>query len=173
MKRLTIKKSMDINASKADVWVVLTENEYTTSWYAEFNEGSHAETDWKIGSKAIFKDNSNCGLIGKIVANEPHEMIAIEYIGIVEAGIEDYESKIAQNVKGGLETYHLTRKEDATHLAIQCDMDEDFFESMSLAWDKALRKIKSLSESKNIQVRNVSIDSDVLLHVYNNSTLKS
>jgi uncharacterized protein YndB with AHSA1/START domain len=143
----TIKKSIDINASKERVWDVLLNNKFTKIWYAEFSEGSRAETDWKVGSKAVFTDKSKGGLIGKVIAHKPNEVIAMEYQGIVVNGVEDYTSGDARNVKGGLEKYQLTEKKGITHLSIACDMGEEFFESMSVAWDKALKKIKQLSES--------------------------
>lgn len=143
-----IKKSIDINASKERVWDVLLNNKFTQIWHAEFSEGSHAETDWKVGSKASFTDKSKGGLVGKVITHEPNEVIAVEYQGVVVNGVEDYSSNDARNVQGGLEKYQLSEKKGVTHLSIACDMGEVFFESMSLAWDKALQKIKQLSESK-------------------------
>lgn len=147
MKKVTIKKSILLSAPKEIVWDVILNDKFTRIWYAAFSEGSHAQTDWRIGSKAIFTDYSNSGLIGKIVANEPYEIISIMYQGIVTNGKEDYDSEIAKDVLGGLETYRLTEKNGGTHLSIECDMGEDFFESMSMAWDRALEKIKQLCES--------------------------
>jgi len=148
MKKQTIKKSIDIKAPKEKVWDVMLNYKFTRIWYAEFSEGSHAETDWKLGSKAMFKDSSESGLVGKVIANKPYEVISVEYEGIVIAGIEDYKSESANNVKGGFETYRLKEKDDVTYLSIECDMSEEYFESMSSAWEKALKKVKELSEAK-------------------------
>ncbi|MBC7874963.1 MAG: SRPBCC domain-containing protein [Ferruginibacter sp.] len=147
MQTKTIKKSIEISTSKEAVWQVLIEDNFTRNWYAEFSEGSHAETDWKKGSKAIFTDNSKCGMVAKVIENKPYELIDLEYEGVVKDGAEDYESEIAKQVKGGHETYRLTEENGTTQLSIACDMAEDYFETMSLAWDKALVKIKSLAES--------------------------
>jgi len=95
----------------------------------------------------LFKDNSESGLVGKVIANKPYEVISVEYQGIIVAGIEDYKSEGAKNVKGGLETYRLTEKDGVTHVSIECDMSEEYFESMSAAWERALNKIKKLSET--------------------------
>ncbi|MBC7888409.1 MAG: SRPBCC domain-containing protein [Ferruginibacter sp.] len=147
MKHKTIKKSIEINAPKEKVWEVLLDDKFTRIWYAEFSEGSHAETDWKIGSKALFTDNSKTGIVGKIIENKPSELISIGYEGIVGAdGIEDYESDKAMEVKGSYETYTLSQNDEGkTLLSISCDMAENYFDTMSLAWDKALLKIKTLS----------------------------
>lgn len=145
-EKQTIKKSIEINAPKEKVWNVLLNDKFTRIWYAEFSEGSHAETDWEIGSKAIFKDNSKSGIIGKIIENKANEVLSIEYEGILTDGKEDYESEDAAAVKGWLETYHLSEKNGVILLSIECDMPEKYFDTMSEAWQNALQKIKELSE---------------------------
>ncbi|MBC7829774.1 MAG: SRPBCC domain-containing protein [Chitinophagaceae bacterium] len=146
MKTLPIKKSIELSAPKEIVWDVLLDDDCTRAWYAEFSEGTHAKTDWKVGSKAIFTDNTKSGMVAKVVQNIPGEILSMEYQGIVVNDIEDYEGEIAQAVKGGREIYQLTEKNGKTTLSIECDMGEDFYESMSEAWDRALQKIKQLSE---------------------------
>lgn len=147
MMNQTIRKTIEINASKEKVWEVLHDNKYIREWYSEFSEGSHAATDWMVGSKAVFTDNSKGGLIGRIVANQPNEIVSIEYEGIVKKGVEDYLSDEAQSIKGGHETYRLNTINDTTHLSIECDITPEYFELMSEAWDKALIRIKELAES--------------------------
>lgn len=148
MESQRIKKSIEINAPKEKVWDVLLQDKFTRVWYAEFSEGSHAETDWKVGSKVVFTDSSESGLVGKVMVNKPHEIISVEYQGLVMAGKEDYESDDAKAVKGGRETYQLSEKDGVTRVSIEADMSAEYFESMSVAWDKALLKIKTLSENK-------------------------
>ena len=146
MKSKTIKKSIDINAPKEKVWDVLLNDKYTRIWYAEFSEGSHAETDWKLGSKAVFTDGSGCGMVGRIVENKPAEVISVEYEGTIINGVEDYESEMSKAVKGTRETYKLSEKNGVTHLDISCEMGEEYFDMMSAAWDRALQKIKGFAE---------------------------
>lgn len=144
-----IKKGTEIKSSKENVWEVLTQDRYTRAWYTFFSEGTHAVSDWSIGSKALFIDNSNGGMVGKIIDNKPNEFLEIEYTGIVGPdGIEDYDSDLAKSLKGGRETYRLTEKEGITNLSVsgEGDMSESFYESMSTAWEKAVQKIKELSE---------------------------
>jgi uncharacterized protein YndB with AHSA1/START domain len=143
----TIKKTVDISASKENVWKVLTEDQYNRKWYAEFMEGTHAVTDWKENSKVIFKDDKGSGLIGKIISSKPNEFLSIEYTGMLLNNKEDYESAEAKSSKGGRETYALSEKGNLTHLAISGDMAEEFFNSMSEAWDKALDKLKLTAEN--------------------------
>lgn len=65
---------------------------------------------------------------------------------MVVEGKEDYESDVAKQLKGGLETYTLSEKNGATQLDVASDMSEDAFVSMSDSWKKALHKVKELSE---------------------------
>jgi len=148
METKIIKKSINLQAPKEKVWDVLINDKFTRIWYAEFSEGSHADTDWKVGSKVTFTDHSMSGIVGRVIANNPYEIISVEYEGLVKDGVEDYESKAAKNMKGGRETYRLSEMDGVTHLLVEGegDMPSDFFESMSGLWDKALMKIKELSE---------------------------
>ena len=148
MKTVKLEKSTVINASKEKVWEVLFADKYSRIWYALFMEGTHAITDWKLGSKVMFVDNDKNGLLGKIVANEPYKLLSIEYTGQVLNGQEDYDSEAAQQMKGGLETYRLSEKDGKVQVVVEGDMPEEMFDMMSEPWDKAMLKIKELAESK-------------------------
>jgi len=143
-----IKKSVEINASNDKVWNVLILDEHNKKWYSAFSEGTHAETDWKVGSRVVFSDKSGDGMIGKIIENEPGKSLVIEYDGVIMQGIEDYDSEVAQKVKGGKESYTLTNANGKTNLAISSDMDPEYYEMMSEQWDVALEKIKKLAEQQ-------------------------
>lgn len=147
MEMKVITKSIEIKAPKEKVWNVLLDDKSTRIWYAEFSEGTFAETDWKVGSKALFIDNTRSGMVSKVIVNNPGQMLSVEHQGIVMEGKEDYESEMAKAVKGGREIYMLSEKNGNTQLSIECDMAEQMFESMSLSWDKALQKIQELSEN--------------------------
>lgn len=143
----TIKKTIDINAPKEKVWEVLLLDKYTLQWYEAFGPGSHAETDWQLGSKAIFKDSSKEGIIGTIVVNRPAEVISIEYQGVITKGQADYDSMFAQAVKGCRETYRLLDKDGRTQLSIDVDFGAEYCDMMSEAWENALQQIKKFSEA--------------------------
>lgn len=147
MSNNMIEKSIRIAAPAAKVWDALILDEYTRIWYAAFSEGSHAVTDWKLGSKAIFTDNSNCGIVGRITANEPCRLLSIVYEGVMTDGQEDYSSEGAQQVKGGKEIYTLSEEGNTTTLSVQQDISESYLDFMNAAWDNALNKIKEIAEN--------------------------
>lgn len=142
----SIKKSIEIDASKEKVWDVLTEDDYTRDWYAIFSPGTYALTDWQLGSKVVFADDSGSGIIGRIIIHDPYELLSIEYYGVLNNNIEDFDSGEAQIFKGAHETYQLSSKEHKTLLNVEVDMSDGLFETMSRSWDEALLKIKSLAE---------------------------
>ncbi|HYO21424.1 MAG TPA: SRPBCC domain-containing protein [Flavisolibacter sp.] len=146
MAMQTIKKEITVNAPKEAVWQVLLNDEFTRQWYEAFSPGSHAETDWRVGSKAVFTDNTGCGLISRVVENKPGEVLAMEFEGAINNGVEDYDSDMAKAMKGGKEIYRLSEETGRTHLSIAADMDENYFEMMSAAWDKALEQLRALAE---------------------------
>lgn len=146
MRKQTIKKAISIQASRETIWDILTKEKYNRMWLAEFSEGSHAQTDWSIGSKVIFSDNSGSGLVGLVKEHTPGEVLSIEYEGEFRDGVEDYKSISAREWKGAKETYRL--KENAGHLRlhVECDMLPEMFAPMSEAWERALKNIKHLAE---------------------------
>jgi uncharacterized protein YndB with AHSA1/START domain len=147
MEMRTIEKEISIHAPKATVWEVLLQDAYTRQWYAVFSEGTRVDTDWKEGSKAVFTDGTNSGLVGTVVVNKPGEELSLKYTGLVVKGQEEHDSKGANAVKGAREIYRLSGDNGVTHLAITCDMGPDFFVPMAAAWDQALEKIKQLAEA--------------------------
>ncbi|MDQ3109607.1 MAG: SRPBCC domain-containing protein [Bacteroidota bacterium] len=142
----TITKSIFINAPESKVWEVLTADEYTRQWYSVFSPGSHAQTDWEVGSKVVFSDNSGGGMIAKVMENKPGEILSLQYTGILADGKEDYTSAEAAKYAGGKESYLLFESNEGTQLDISSDMSEEMFETMSQSWEKALEKLKALAE---------------------------
>ena len=118
METIAIKKSISINAKAERVWEVLLQDKYTRIWYEEFSKGSYAETDWQQGSKAVFKDSTQNGIVGKIAVNKPYQQLSIEYTGVIKDGVENYTSDEAQKVKtyfsGSLAQMHSTSRVGVT-----------------------------------------------------------
>jgi hypothetical protein len=147
MKRRTIRKSIEINAEPSRIWDTLFRKECIAIWYEAFGKGIIADTDWQVGSKAMFIDERKSGIVGKIVENKPGELLSIIYQGVVENGQEDYVSEEANSVKGSVEAYRISVLDGKGLLSVQCDMEDSYFGYMSTAWDVALQKIKMLSEN--------------------------
>jgi Polyketide cyclase / dehydrase and lipid transport len=149
MKFSTIKKNIVIDATKQKVWHVLVNDTFSRIWYQEFSAGAYAQTDWNINSKVIFADPTGNGLIGKIIDNRKFEALTIEFTGQLVEGVEDYTSQTAQALKGKRESYRIKEQNGPVLLSISADLADVYAEQMEPAWERALLKIKSLSENKS------------------------
>ncbi len=143
----TIEKNILINASRQKVWDVLFTDDSYRIWTNEFSEGSYVETDWKVGSTILFKNAKEYGMFGKIEEMLVPDFMCFKLEGLISSnGVQDSESDKAQIYKGSRETYTLIEMDDVTELDIVAVVSEEYFDIMNEVWDKALLKVKELSE---------------------------
>ena len=146
---------IEIDAPTEKVWDVLWGEKTYPMWTAAFSEGSHVETDWKKGSKAIFLDAQNRGMVSRIVENIPNEYMSIEHLGMVMNGVEDLESEEVKKWAGAKENYTLNDLGGKTELHVFMEMDDSednraMIEMFAGMWPKALANVKSLAEQNEI-----------------------
>jgi uncharacterized protein YndB with AHSA1/START domain len=147
MAHRIIKNITTINAPKERVWDVLTKDEYTRQWYAEFHPGTYADTTWKEGTQAIFTHDGVKGIIGTVDVNRPAEELIIRYEGLLSDGKPDYSSPAAAHVKNGYESYLLAEDNGITTLQTAASMSPEFMDMMGSSWDRAKDRIKQLAEA--------------------------
>jgi hypothetical protein len=148
MRRITIKKTITINAQPEAIWKVLFGSaEVYKQWAKEFSEGPEIEGDWSIDSVVIFKDKTNNGLVARVVKNRKNEVLSVEYEGVIVNGEKVYTGPAADAMNGGMETYMLEESGSKTYLHIESDIGEEYVTSTSEAWDRALEIIKTLAEN--------------------------
>jgi len=147
MKRITVKKSISINAQPEKVWNVLFGAKETyEAWAKEFSEGSTIEGDWSIDSAVVMKDKTGNGLIARILKNTKNEVLVMEYEGVLVDGQKEYSGPAADAMNGGMESYMLESTGSGTELYVESDIGEDFVDATSAAWDRALEIIRMLAE---------------------------
>ena len=135
-----------IDAPREKVWNTLWGKTSYPAWTSAFAEGSHVETDWKKGSKALFLDGKNEGMVSTIAENKPNEFMSIKHMGIIKKGIEDLESEETRKWAGALENYTLKTVNEKTELIVDMDVTEEFRDYFLKTWPKALDKLKELAE---------------------------
>ena len=138
-----------IDAPREKVWSTLWDDATYRKWTAAFAEGSRAETDWKKGSKVLFLDAKNEGMVSTIAENKPNELMAINHLGTVKNGVEDLSSPESKQWAGGYENYYLRTVDGKTELTVDMGAEAIPPEVMDLfmkAWPKALSKLKELAE---------------------------
>jgi hypothetical protein len=131
-----------INAPKEKVWSTLWNDVTYRAWTSAFAEGSHVKTDWKKGSKALFLDGKNEGMVSTIAENKPNEFMSIKHLGVIKNGVEDMENEWA----GSSENYTLNTVNGKTELKVDMDITEEFRDYFEKTWPKALDKLKELAE---------------------------
>jgi hypothetical protein len=143
-----IKKQfkIEINAPREKVWDVLLGETTYPEWTKAFSESSRVETDWKKGSKALFLDGNNHGMVSEIAENIPNQFLSIKHLGEVVNGTEDTTSEKIKKWSGALENYTLKSTNGKTVLIIDMDITEEYVEMFSAMWPKALQKVKEISE---------------------------
>lgn len=145
-----IIKDIDISAPREKVWNVLTDDASYRDWSSAFSPGSHAITTWEEGTEVRFVDESGAGMLGIIARNVPNEILSMTYDGMVGAdGTADISSPAAMQMKGATEEYTLVEIPGGTHLHISLagDFDENMKNMLLEPWDRALLRIKELSET--------------------------
>lgn len=140
------KFKIAIDASREKVWNVLWGDDSYRAWTAAFAEGSHVKTDWKKGSKALFLNAKNEGMVSTIAENRPNEFMSIKHLGVVKNGVEDLHSEKTKEWAGALENYTLRTVNGKTELTVDMDITDEYKDYFQKTWPKALNKLKELAE---------------------------
>ena len=145
MTRVTF--STTINAPKELVWRTMLDDATYRQWTSAFSEGSHALTDWKPGSKALFLGPDGSGMVSRIAEHRPNEFLSLEHLGTVKDGVEDSESPETKAWAGAKENYTIRESAGVSTLTIEMDTTDEHKKYFDDTWPKALARLKALSES--------------------------
>lgn len=146
MSREMIHKSIEIDGSRESVWMVLTTPVHAGVWMSEFSEGSHVDGEFGPGETLYLKNGEGDGLRGKVTAWALGERLKIAYDGVLVKGVETPDSPGNAEWNGCFDAYTLSANGEKTILAIESFVPGEYAEETSGLWDKAIRKIKELSE---------------------------
>ena len=149
MEKISFNTS--INASRETVWAVLWGATTYPQWTSPFCEGSQAITDWQKGSKVLFVDATQSGMVSRVAESIPNEYMSFEHLGEVHNGVEDTESEQAKVWAGVHENYTLKTAGNSTVLLVEMDsaaIPEEFKSYFLNAWPQAMDKIKQLAEAQ-------------------------
>jgi len=136
-----------IEAPQDKVWNVLWNDSTYREWTSVFSPGSHAETDWKKGSRVLFLDGKGDGMVSRIAENIPNSYMSIEHLGTMKKGTKEVDDKESQSWSGAKENYTLKPVNGKTELKVDMDVTEEFKDYFQNTWPKALDKLKHLAES--------------------------
>lgn len=145
MNKLFINKTIEISSSAEKVWEVITEPRYTDQWTGEFMEGMRLESDWKMGSPALWKDSDDKLVVeGNVTKIEPKKFLRFTVFDI-EMGrhVVDEDDGI---------TFKLKESNNKTILhVLHGDFSilpeaQKYYDMTIEAWDRILPRVKELSE---------------------------
>lgn len=146
----TLQFTIDINAPQETVWNTMLGDETSREWLEVFAPGSHFVGDWSEGSQLLFlapdERGEMEGMVSRIRETRPPELISIEYIGVIEDGVEDTSSAAAKEWADAGETYTFTVVGSKTQVEVEMMTPEEDKEWFQTTWPKALHKIKELAE---------------------------
>jgi hypothetical protein len=141
------KFTIDIKAPKEKVWDVLWGDRSYGQWTSVFSEGSHAETDWKEGSKVLFLSADKSGMNSLIAKRKDNEFMSFKHLGVIKEGKEVPPDEKSKEWAGATENYTLAEKAGGTLLTVDMDITEDFESYFDEKFPEALEKVKVLSEN--------------------------
>lgn len=144
MKKKTFSITIDAPAEK--VWEQLWGKESYPVWTAPFSSGSDVKTDWKKGSKALFVDGQNNGMVSVIAENIPNEYMSIKHLGYMNNGVEDLDSPEVKKWAGSEENYTLKTVGGKTALTVDLDLPDEFENQFDEPFPQALNELKKLAE---------------------------
>jgi hypothetical protein len=144
MQRLNY--SIDIRASRAQVWRTLWNDVTYRKWTSVFSEGSYAVSEWQEGSKVLFLNPEGGGMSSVIAKMKAEEFMSFRHMGVVKGGEEFFDEEETRDWAGSTEDYTLREVEGGTTLTVEMDIDEKHRSYFEETFPKALEIVKTLSE---------------------------
>lgn len=141
MEKKTLKRSLKLNAPAPRVWEIVSDPELIKQWASAFGHGTHADSDWKVGSEIAWKDmGGNVGAKGIIKKMEPEKELRVDFF-------DDVKMTDPEQLGDYSEIYSITTEGDNTTLEISAGpLDEKYFTGFVPMWDRAMENIKKLAE---------------------------
>lgn len=143
--------SIDINASKEQVWHTMLDEKTYRDWTEAFSPGSYYKGDWSKGSKILFlgpdpETGEEGGMVSRIVENKPYAYVSIEHLGFIKDGKEDTTSEEVKKWTPAFENYTFEEHNGVTQLQVDMDSEDSQAEAFSQMWPTALKRLKEVAE---------------------------
>jgi uncharacterized protein YndB with AHSA1/START domain len=143
MEKKTLKRSLILNAPASRVWEIVSDPEQIKTWASAFGHGTHADSDWKVGSEVVWKDmGGNVGAKGIITKMDPEKELRVDFF-------DDVKMADPEQLGEYSEIYSITSNEDSTTLEVSAGpLEEKYYNGFISMWDRAMENIKKLAENE-------------------------
>ncbi|CAB1215753.1 SRPBCC family protein [Acinetobacter bouvetii] len=136
-----------IAAPPQKVWRILWDPDTYSQWTYYFSPDSHIHSDWKVGGKTLFADAKGNGMISTIEQIEEFKVVIFKHLGMVQDGVEDFDSEEMKKWSGALEKYFLEEVNGKTRLRVEVDTSKEYLEMMKNGFEKGFQIVKQLAEA--------------------------
>ncbi|MBL8005031.1 MAG: SRPBCC domain-containing protein [Candidatus Kapabacteria bacterium] len=149
MNKLT--QTIDINASREQVWDAIVNDAKYREWTAEFHQGSYFEGAWSTGDTirflALDEKGEKSGMLATIHSAIYPEFISIQHLGLVANGVDDTTSEEVKKWAPAFENYTLKSIDNTTtQFVVDVDSNEEYYDYFLEVWPRALAKLKEICE---------------------------
>ena len=145
MKKLTYKTT--INAARNKVWDTMLQPETYKEWAGAAWPDSNYEGEWKAGTNIRFIGPDGSGTLASLLEVRKPEFISAKHIAVLlPGGVEDRESKAAQDWLGIMENYTFKEKDGSTELIVDIETSPSWTKMFDEGWPSALKKLKEICE---------------------------
>jgi uncharacterized protein YndB with AHSA1/START domain len=159
MKALYVERSIEIDATPAEVWRVLTWPELTSQWAGEFGAAGPIESDWKLGGAVLWRNGKGEVYVhGRVTAVDPAKLLRFTVCDAARtrrpiSGLE--KDEITQSY--ALASLGARTRLSTAHGDFAALPDgEELLPAVGALWDRLLPKLKALAERARSLTRSTS-----------------
>lgn len=145
----TLHYAVRIAAPRAVVWDRMLSRESYEAWTSAFSAGSTYEGSWETGARIRFLAPDGSGVIAEIAESRPPEWLSIRLLGMLDRGVEDFDSEAVRAWAPAYENYAFRRDGSGTELTIDVDTTPESVAMMDEAWPKGLATLKAICEARS------------------------
>jgi uncharacterized protein YndB with AHSA1/START domain len=147
----TLQHSIEINASKENVWEALLNDKDLRDWTSIIDEGTYMDGILLEGNEVNFiSSSSGYGVASKVEKLIPNKYVSFLWTADVKIGEGGSLEKRAQQWTGGKEVYEIEEKPNKVMLTLTQEIPDELVEDFKIKIPQALNRVKILAEAKRI-----------------------
>ncbi len=147
----TIQHSVEIYASKENVWKVLWSDQILRDWASIIDEGTYMDGDLQEGNEVKFISSvSGYGVVSKVEKMIPNKYVSFIQVADIKVGKDGSFEKRDKQWTGGKESYEIEEKDEKVILSLKQETPDELVEYFKIKIPKALERVKTLAEMKRI-----------------------